>query len=269
MKCRLADVDLEYDVSGTSRSPTLLLVHGFPHDRTLWAPQMHALSAIYRCVAVDVRGFGESSAAPPYSMDQYADDFAALLDAIGVERAVVAGLSMGGCIAFAMWRRHAHRVQAFIFAGTRAGADSDAVRARRREMIELVREGGVSAIPMQHAAAQLGATTRARQPEIESAVRAMSRRASDDGVTGALGAMMARPDSSSTLSTISVPTLVVVGDEDVLAPPVESERVHALVPGSRLDVIRGAGHVSNMERPAAFNAIVGAWAAACDTAQAL
>src|SRR6185437_8577700 len=110
MKCRLANVDLAYDVSGASQNPTLLLVHGFPHDRTLWAPQMHALSAVYQCVTVDLRGFGESSSAPPYSMDQYADDLAALLDAIGVRRAVIAGISMGGYVAFAMWRRHAARV---------------------------------------------------------------------------------------------------------------------------------------------------------------
>lgn len=269
MKCRLADVDLEYDMSGASGSPTLLLVHGFPHDRALWAPQMHALSGTYQCVAVDLRGFGESSGAPPYSIDQYADDLAALLDAIGVERAVVAGLSMGSYIAFAMWRRHAHRVQAFVLVGTRPGADSDAVRARRSEIVTLVRAGGVSALPAKLAAAQLGASTRARQPELESAVLAMARRASEGGVLGALDAMMARPDSTNTLASITVPTLVLVGDEDILAPPVEAEQVHALVPGSRLDVIRGAGHLSNMERPAAFNAAVSAFAATvCDAAQA-
>jgi 3-oxoadipate enol-lactonase len=269
MKCRLADVDLEYDVSGATRSPTLLLVHGFPHDRTLWAPQMHALSGTYQCVAVDLRGFGESGSAPPYSMDQHADDLAALLDAIGVERAVVAGLSMGGYIATAMWRRHAQRVQGFVLADTRAGADTDTVRVRRSEMMALVRGGGVSALPAQLAAAQLGASTRARQPELESAVLAMARRASEDGVLGALDAMMARPDSTNTLASITVPTLIVVGDEDILAPPVEAEQIHALVSGSRLDVIRGAGHLSNMERPAAFNAVVSAFAATiCDTAQA-
>lgn len=269
MKCRLAGVDIEYDVSGESRSPTLLLVHGFPHDRTLWAPQMHALSGTYRCVAVDLRGFGESSSAPPYAMDQYADDLAALLDAIGVERAVVAGLSMGSYIAFALWRRHAHRVQSFILADTRAGADTDLVRARRTEMIALVRAGGVSGLPAQLAAAQLGASTRARQPELETTVLAMSRRATADGVIGALEAMMARPDSSSTLPTITVPTLIIAGQEDILAPPVEAEQMHALVPGSRLEVIQGAGHLSNMERPAAFNAVVSTWAAtACDPAEA-
>ena len=269
MKCRLADVDLEYDVSGATRSPTLLLVHGFPHDRTLWAPQMHALSGTYQCVAVDLRGFGESGSAPPYSMDQHADDLAALPDAICVKRAMVAGLSMGGYIAPAMWRRHAQRVQGFVLADTRAGADTEMVRVRRSEMIALVRGGGVSALPAQLAAAQLGASTRARQPELESAVLAMARRASEDGVLGALDAMMARPDSTNTLASITVPTLIVVGDEDILAPPVEAEQIHALVPGSRLDVIRGAGHLSNMERPAAFNAVVSAFAATiCDTAQA-
>jgi pimeloyl-ACP methyl ester carboxylesterase len=142
------------------------------------------------------------------------------------------------------------------------------VRARRTEMLALVRAGGVSALPVRLSAAQLGASTRARQPELESAVLAMARRASEGGVLGALEAMMARPDSTNTLATITVPTLIVVGDEDILAPPVEAEQMHGLVPGSRLDVIHGAGHLSNMERPAAFNAVVSAFAATiCDTAQ--
>src|SRR6185437_6501332 len=231
MKCRLANVDLAYDVSGASQNPTLLLVHGFPHDRTLWAPQMHALSAVYQCVTVDLRGFGESSSAPPYSMDQYADDLAALLDAIGVRRAVIAGISMGGYVAFAMWRRHAARVTGFVFVDTRAGSDSEAVRARRREWIARV------------------------QAEGESAVLAMARRASEDGVIGALTAAMSRPDSSDMLGTITVPTMFVVGDEDTIAPRAESENMRTRVPGSRIEVIRGAGHLSSLERPAAFNAL--------------
>jgi len=270
MKCRLATVDLAYDVSGASQNPTLLLVHGFPHDRTLWAPQMHALSAAYQCVAVDLRGFGESSSAPPYSMDQYADDLAALLDAIGVRRAVIAAISMGGYIAFAMWRRHADRVNGFVFVDTRAGADSDTARARRHEWITRVQAEGVPAMAEGLVADQLGATTRARHPELEAIVVAMARRLSEDGLIGSLTAAMARPDSSDTLATITVPTMFVVGDEDTIAPRGESERMQTLVSGSRLEVIRGAGHVSNLERPAAFNALVSEWAAtACDTAHTL
>ena len=269
MKGRLADVDLAYDVSGASQSPTLLLVHGFPHDRALWAPQMHALSAAYQCVAVDLRGFGDSSSAPPYSMEQYADDLAALLDAIGVRRAVIAAISMGGYVAFAMWRRHADRVSGFVFVDTRAGADSDAVRARRLECITRVQAEGVSAVSESLVSDQLGTTTRARHPELESTVIAMARRQSENGLVGALTAALARPDASDTLCTITVPTMFVVGDEDTIAPRAEAERMHALVPGSRLEVIRGAGHLSNLERPAAFNAVVSEWAATvCDAAPA-
>jgi len=269
MKCRLADVDLAYDVTGASHNPTLLFVHGFPHDRTLWAPQMHALSAAYQCVSVDVRGFGESSAAPPYSMDQYADDLAALLDAIGVRRALIAGLSMGGYIAFAMWRRHASRVNGFVLADTRAGADTGATIATRRGWIERLRAEGVAAVSTSLIAGQLGATTRARHPELETAVLSMARRASEDGLAGALDAMIARPDSMHMLATITAPTLIVVGGEDTIAPYAESDAMHARIAGSRLEVVRGAGHLSSLERPAAFNALVSQWAATmCDAAPA-
>lgn len=269
MKCRLANVDLAYDVAGASQSPTLLLVHGFPHDRTIWAPQMRALSAAYQCVAVDLRGFGESSSAPPYSMDQYADDLAALLDAIGVRRAAIAGVSMGGYVSFAMWRRHADRVNGFVFVDTRAGADSDTVRARRQEWIARVHAEGVAAMSETLAAGQLGTTTRTRHPELEPTVVAMARRMSEEGLIGALAAAMGRPDSTDALATITVPTMFVVGDEDTIAPRSESERMQSLVAGSRLEVIHGAGHLSNLERPAAFNALVSEWAATtCDTAPA-
>src|SRR6185437_5003959 len=143
----------------------------------------------------------------------------------------------------------------------RAGSDSEAVRARRREWIARVQAEGVSAVSETLVADQLGATTRARHPELESTVLAMARRGSEDGVIGALTAAMARPDFSDTLGTITVPTMFVVGDEDTIAPRAESDKMRALVPGSRLEVIHRAGHLSSLERPAAFNALVSEWAA--------
>jgi pimeloyl-ACP methyl ester carboxylesterase len=260
MIVRAGGLDVGYEDVG--RGVPVVFIHGFPHNRTLWAPQASALVDQARCIAPDLRGFGETPAAPPYSVDQYADDVVALLDALAVDRAVVAGLSMGGYVAFALWRRHRARVRALVLADTRAGADDEEARGRRRALIRLAREQGSGAVADAQIGGMVGKTTREQRPEVEAAVRRMLASASVDGIVGALEAMLARPDSTPTLATIDVPTLIVVGAEDVLTPAKEARAMHAAIPGSRLEVLAGAGHVSNFERPAAFNHVTSEFLAA-------
>ena len=240
----------------------VVFLHGFPLDRRMWAEQLDALAGDARCIAPDLRGFGETGAAPPYGMDQYADDVVALLDALAVERAVVAGLSMGGYVAFALWRRHPHRVRALVLADTRAGADTDEVRERRRRLAALARERGSRAVADAQIEGLVGRSTRRERPEVEQLLYAMLVAVPVPGIVGALQAMMDRPDSTPTLPTITVPTLVVVGDEDPLIRVAEARAMQAAIPGSELAVIPGAGHVSNVERPAEFNRVLRAFLAA-------
>lgn len=231
----------------------VLFIHGFPHNRTLWAPQLSALVDRCRCIAVDLRGFGESTIAPPYSMDVYADDIATLLDRLAIPQAVVAGLSMGGYVALALWRRHRARVRGLVLADTRAGADSEEARGKRDQMIDLARTRGSAAVADAMITGMVGKTTRQRHPEIVDTVHTMLESAPVEGIVGALESMRDRPDSTPTLPTIDVPTLIVCGEEDVLTPVAESRAMQAGIAGSRLEVLAGAGHVSNLERPAAFN----------------
>lgn len=247
-------LEIAYDDVGTG-IPTVF-IHGFPHNRSLWAPQVNALVDRARCLAPDLRGFGDSMASPPYSMDQYADDVVALMDAANVERAIIAGLSMGGYVAFALWRRHRARVRALVLADTKAGADSPEARQKRRDMIALAKERGSEGVADAMIGGMVGKSTREKSPEIVDEMHAMLAAAPVDGVVGALEALMERPDSTPTLATIDVPVLIVVGEEDALTPVKESEAMHAAIPGSRLEVLSGAGHVSNVERPAAFNHVL-------------
>jgi 3-oxoadipate enol-lactonase len=247
-------IEIGYDDVGAG-DPVVFL-HGFPHSRALWAPQLAALLGHARCIAPDLRGFGETTAAEPYSMDRYADDLAALLDALRIERAVVCGLSMGGYVAFAFWRRHRGRVRGMILADTRAGADSEEGKRKREEMIALATERGSAGVADAMITGMVGKSTREKVPEVADSIHRMLERAPVDGVIGALKAMIARPDSTPTLETIDVPTLILVGEEDVLTPPKEAELLHEAIRGSRFQVIAGAGHVSNVERPAAVNHVI-------------
>jgi 3-oxoadipate enol-lactonase len=247
-------IQLSYDDAG-SGLPVVFL-HGFPLDRSMWAPQVGALVGQARCITPDMRGLGASSGAAPYSMDQYADDVAALMDTLALDDAVLVGLSMGGYIAFAFWRRHRARVRALVLADTRAGADSEEGREKRRRLIEVARARGSATVAEMQLASMVGTTTRERRPTVADTVRAMMAAAPVDGIVGALEAMMARPDSTPTLATIEVPTLIVVGDEDGLTPPSEAHSMHEQIRGSRLEVLPRTGHVSNLEQPSAFNHVV-------------
>jgi 3-oxoadipate enol-lactonase len=234
----------------------LLFIHGWPHNRTLWAPQLSGLPTQARCLAPDLRGFGGSSVQAPYSIDQYADDLAAFLAMLGVERAVVCGLSMGGYVALAMLRRHRALLRGLILTSTRATADTVEGKEKRARLIEFVRDRGVEALAGRQLKAMVGETTFNSRPDVLEALRQLRADAPSDGVIGALEAMAARPDATSLLGGIDFPTLVVSGAEDSLTPPDEIRALAAAIPRSRLEVIQGGGHVCSYERPAAFNHVV-------------
>jgi pimeloyl-ACP methyl ester carboxylesterase len=223
----------------------------------MWKPQISGLGQLCRCIAPDLRGFGESVVEGPYSMDSYADDIAELLDACSVRRAVIAGCSMGGYITFAFWRRHRDRVLGLALCDTRPGADSEAGLSKRREMIEAARARGAAAVADMMIDSLLGPTTRRRSPEVVREVREILTSAPVDGVVGAIEAMMRRPDSTPTLATIDVPTVVITGEEDAIAPVEEARAMCAAIRDGHFEVIPSAGHLSNLERPAAFNTVFG------------
>jgi pimeloyl-ACP methyl ester carboxylesterase len=254
MRVEIGTRGIAYDDAGEGRP--VLFVHGFPHHRKLWAPQLRALAGHSRAIALDLPGFGESDMPERFSIDGWADALAHFLDALSIDRAVIAGLSMGGYVTFAFWRRHRDRVLALVLMDTRAGADTEEGKAKRRDTIELARREGPTAVARAMLPGMVGKSTREREPSVVAAMRAMMESASVDSIVGASEAMIARADSTSLLATIDVPTLIVCGDEDVLTPPKESRAMHAAIAGSRLEIIPGAGHVSNVERPAAVNQVL-------------
>jgi pimeloyl-ACP methyl ester carboxylesterase len=232
----------------------VVLLHAFPLNRSMWEPQVAALFGECRCIVPDLRGFGDSTRDGPYSMERYADDVVAILDTLQIGQAVIGGLSMGGYVALATYRRHRHRVRALMLADTRAAADTEEGQAKRNELIALAKSGGAAAVADRQITGLIGKSTREKQPELVARLRAQMAEEHAAGLIGALEAMRDRRDSTDLLSQISVPTLVVVGDEDVITPEKEARQLQAAIRGSRLEVIPAAGHLSNVERPAAFNA---------------
>jgi pimeloyl-ACP methyl ester carboxylesterase len=247
-------ITIGYDDVGTGLP--VVFLHGYPHDRSLWASQLGALAVPARTLACDLRGFGESSG-EARAISDYSADVIAWMDALGIENAVVVGLSMGGYVALDLWRTAPQMVRALALVNTRAAADDDAGRAKRDEQIALVTERGTAPLADQLVQGMLGKSTRRTRPELVERVHGILSRTMAPAVVGALTAMRDRPDSTPTLATIDVPTLVVAGDEDVLISTADARAMHEGIKGSRLEIVAGAGHLTPVERPSAFNHLFG------------
>jgi 3-oxoadipate enol-lactonase len=239
----------------------LVLAHGFPMDHAMWNAQIESLSKTCRVIAVDLRGFGQSEATDgPTTMEQFADDLAAVLDARHVsEPAVLCGLSMGGYIAFAFWRKYASRLRGLILCDTRAEADSPEAAAARRIVAQRVLAEGPGVLVEGMAVRLLAKATPQTQPERVEELRRMAERCSAQGVAAASLGMALRPDSTAILGEIRCPTLVIVGREDAISPPAEMRRIAGAIPNARLIEIPDAGHLSPMERPAEVNVAIEAF----------
>ncbi|HEX5818784.1 MAG TPA: alpha/beta fold hydrolase [Gemmatimonadales bacterium] len=247
-------------VERRGEGPAVLFVHGYPLDRTLWAHQVAHLEGCQR-IAVDLRGFGLSDAPDlGYSLPTYADDLAALLDALQVDDVVLCGLSMGGYVAFEFLRRYRERVRGLVLMDTRAEADGPEVRRARDQQISLAREHGAAAIAETMVARLLAPETLRRNPELAERVRAMMVATPVPGIAGALAAMRDRPDSTTMLGSLEgLPTLVVVGEQDEMTPPASHEALAAAIPGAKLAVIPGAGHLPPLETPEAVTHVLAAF----------
>lgn len=237
---------------------TLVLLHAFPIGARMWEAQHALATSGWRIVMPQFRGFDCTTpdGADTKNLDDYAGDVADLLDTLGLRRAVIGGLSMGGYVALALYRRHPELFQGLILADTRAEADGAEARANRQRLIALAASGGVAAVADDMVPKLLGATTRHSRPAIEARLRALIGANQVPAVQSALHAMMTRDDSTNLLPSIQVPTLVLVGDEDTLTPPALSRSMAEAIPAATLVVISESGHLPNMEQPEAFNAEV-------------
>jgi 3-oxoadipate enol-lactonase len=233
----------------------LVLIHAFPLSGAMWEHERRSLrDAAAPIIAPSLPGFG-GTAVPrgDASMDDYADSVIAAMDAAKIERAAVAGISMGGYVAFAMWRRYRERIERLFLADTRAEADTDEARDKRLRLAELIREHGIETLlktPPQW--------LRKGSPHWDPLLK-MIRGQAPEGIAQGSIAMAHRPDSRPDLPTIDVPTAVVVGEEDSITPLEMSQAMNDAIPGSTLSIIPGAGHIANIEAPTAFDAALRAW----------
>ncbi len=248
--------DLHYLDAGRGQSVVVLL-HAFPLHGGMWAAQVEALARHHRVIVPDYRGLGQSTPAPAASeMGLLAEDVRALLGHLRVERAGVAGLSMGGYLAFELFRQAPGLFRGLALCDTKAGADTAEGAAGREAFAKNALEHGLPWVADQMVPKLLKPSP---DPAVVKQVRALVGAGTPAGVAAAQRGMARRPDSTPTLAAIKCPTLVVVGEEDGLTPPSEAEKIAAGVAGARLVRIPGAGHLPCLENPPAFTAALEAF----------
>ena len=245
---------ISYRDSGGDRTP-VVLIHGFPFNGRMWDGQVEAFGDRWRLIVPDLRGFGGSDAPEDrtkYSMDAFASDVRAVLDDAGVDKGIICGLSMGGYVTFAFWRRAKDRVAALVLANTRAEADPPEGIEKRTNQQKQVESDGIGGLVEAMPNALTAEKSRSNDPGVVDRVRAVMDNPAP-GYIGALEAMKQRPDSTGDLAGIAVPTLIVTGSDDPLIPPDASRAMHEAISGSQLVEIPEAGHLTNLEAPEQFN----------------
>jgi 3-oxoadipate enol-lactonase len=248
MLVRNDDIELFYETMGVG--PPIVFLHPFPANHNFWKPVADALSTRYRIVLPDLRAHGESGVGEGVAtMRRHADDIAALLDFLDIGQAIFVGCSIGGYILFEFWRRYRENVKALVLWDTKATADTPEARAGRLQSAEQVLQRGTEQFVDGMLEKLLGESTRRNRPDIVAEARRMMLRSSKEGIASALRGMAEREDSVATLATISVPTLVVIGEEDVATPMAEAQLIHRSIRGSEIRIVPKTGHYAAFERP--------------------
>src|SRR5262245_6172618 len=252
MKARVNGIDIDYTDQGAGTP--VILIHAYPLSKRMWEDQLSALRHHCRVVTLDLRGFGDSDTGPePYSMDQMAADVRGLMSALEIDEATIVGLSMGGYVSLALYRQYPEVIRALVLADTRAAADTHEGRARRLKLAQKAEREGAAAIAEELIPSLLGRTTLESRAAVVERVREIIKANSPEGIAGAQRGMAGRRDSTYILPGIDFPVLIIVGAEDALIPIAEAEGFRDGIRGARLRVIAGAGHLSNLEQPDAFN----------------
>lgn len=235
------------------KGEALVLLHAFPVDRRMWEAQVAEFSGHRRVIAPDLRGFGQSSSEDPFTIESLAEDVHQLLTSINALPCILGGLSMGGYVALAYVRKYPTDVRGLILADTKAAGDDLQQKEGRGKMIELVRREGSKAVAYQMLPRLVAEDVPRSRPAIAGALRTMMEACPPKTIEHALAAMRDRPDRTTELASISVPTLIIVGETDVITPVSVAQSMQERIPNATLAVIRGAGHMSPIEQPGQVN----------------
>jgi 3-oxoadipate enol-lactonase len=255
MRALLNGVNLHYVLTGKAAGHPVIFVHGFPFSLGMWQGQIDAVAAEgFRAVAYDIRGHGMSDVGDgQYTIESHVDDLFALLDHLKLSSLAIVGLSMGGYITLRALEREPGRFAAAVLCDTRSEADTDEGRIRRAASARAVKKSGSTAYAADYVKLMFTQESFSDNPAAVESIRQIIAHTPPLSIAGTLIALAARTDTTRSLASISVPTLILVGERDAVTPPDSSQSMQAKIPGAELHIVPGAAHMSNLENPAYFN----------------
>lgn len=248
---------LSVNTFGNSKNQPIIFVHGFPYDHSMWEDQIELLKDEYFCVAYDLRGLGESSVGDgQYTMEAFVDDLFSIIKELKLSKLVLCGLSMGGYIALRAIEREQFMFAGLILCDTKSEADDDIAKLKRAAGINQINSGGLIKFIDAFVTNCFAPETPKEDEKMFLTTLFKAHKHDPIGVKGAIIAIMSRTDTTSFLSKIKLPTLVLCGSFDALTPPVVMRHLAEKIPGSEFAIIPRAGHMTPLENPDSVNDLI-------------
>jgi 3-oxoadipate enol-lactonase len=256
MKINLRNFTAAYEEAGTGIP--VLLVHGFPLHRQMWQPQIESLAKFARVIAIDLRAHGGSDGKPEdFTIELFADDCLEFIDALGIkEKIILGGLSMGGYICLAFYRKYAERLAGMVLTATWAGADSNEAQANRDKSIAQVTEHGTTPLVASMLSRLFSPHSLAHNKPLVNQVEKIMNSIHLQTVIADLHALKVRPDSKALIPNINVPLCIIHGQDDQIIPLAEAQEMDRTAKNSSLHILPNAGHLLNLEQPDFFNTAI-------------
>jgi len=254
MKAILNDVAINYNERGMPQGLPVVFIHGFPFSHGMWEPQMNVMPNNIHAIAYDVRGHGASDVGDgQFTIELFVDDLIALLDHLFIKKAILCGLSMGGYIALRTFEKYPDRVCGLILCDTKSEPDTNAAKINRTVTMKAVKAAGVPAFAEDFVKNIFWDKTFERNPNVIAFIKQIICANSPRGICGTLLALGSRTDTTPVLSSIHIPTCIIVGEHDKLTPPSDAQTMHTMIDGSELHILPYAAHMSNLENTQEFN----------------
>lgn len=246
--------NLSVFIEGDSKHKSIIFLHGFPYNHTMWKAQIDEFNQQYFCVTYDIRGLGESPVADgQYTMESFVDDLESIMTELKLDKPILCGLSMGGYISFRAVERVENKFSAVIFCDTRSEADNNEGKLKRAAAIKRINTEGVSPFAKEFITNCFGEDYKQNNKEEFEKQIAKSSAFDPIGVKGSLIAMLGRNDTTEYLSKIKIPALIICGEFDSLTPPAVMKPLAEKISGSEFVVIKNSGHMCPIENPKAVN----------------
>lgn len=234
----------------------IVFVHGFPLDHRIWREQLAGLSDRFRVIAVDLKGFGQSRSTEAFTIDSMADELAEFVQRVAGQPCILAGLSMGGYVAFALAVRHPEVLRGLAIVCSKAEADTQAGKEGRQKMAELAMKEGSKPVSEQMLPRMFSPGTYETRPELVRDLREIMDACPPTTIANACFAMRDRLDRTPDLPKLLMPVMVVLGEKDAIIPAEMGQKIAGACKQGTFKLIKNAGHLAPMEEPAAFNAVM-------------